>query len=71
MLLSVALEFAGSQLWGMGCDAKWFSQKSAAFGSLFHFSCFFLSFFLSFFFYLLFAAVLGLPCACEGFLSLQ
>ena len=63
MLLSVALEDAGSQLWGMGCDAKWFSQKSAAFGLLFHY--------LFIYFYLLFAAVLGLPCACEGFLSLQ
>ena len=37
MLLSVALEDAGSQLWGMSCDAKWFSQKSAAFGLLFHY----------------------------------
>ena len=52
MLLSIALEDAGSQLWSMGCNAKWFSQKSAAFGPLFHFLCFFLCV-LFFFFQLL------------------
>ena len=60
MLLSIALEDAGSQQWDTGCDAKWFSQKSVAFGPLFHF--------YDFFFYVLFTAVLDLHCACEGLL---
>ena len=49
MLLSIALEDAGSQLWDTGCDAKWFSQKSVAFGPLFHFYDFFFTYYLQLF----------------------
>lgn len=59
MLLSIALEDAGSQLWDTGCDAKWFSQKVLPLD---------LCSIFMIFFNLLFTAVLGLDCACDGFL---